>query len=60
MTEIDHGFRVIPCRECGGDGGWHVLTGVNREEWVGCKACDSTGNEEITVEPVTMEDMEHG
>jgi hypothetical protein len=60
----DPGVRIIPCPECGGDGGWAVPIDVDRrdgsliERWDRCYAREATGEVEIEVEPIEMEDLE--
>lgn len=55
--------RMIACPECGGDRGWEVLThydprdGDPKGYWQHCEVCEATGEIEIEVEPVTMEDI---
>lgn len=47
--------RIIPCSECGGDGGHHDFAG----HWARCSACIGKGEIEIELEPVTLEDLEN-
>jgi DnaJ-class molecular chaperone len=55
--------RIIPCEECGGDGGFTYpvshdpFSGNIREAWDECRACGGTGQMEIEVEPVELEDI---
>ncbi len=55
--------RIIPCEECGGDGGFTYpvshdpFSNTIREAWDECRACDGTGQMEIEVEPIELEDI---
>lgn len=55
--------RRVPCPECGGDGGFSYPVGLNSrtgeliERVQPCVACEATGEVEIEVEPITMEDL---
>jgi hypothetical protein len=56
--------RIIVCDECGGDGGWvypvsfDPFTGRIGEQRQECFACEGTGQNEIEVEPIELEDLE--
>ena len=51
------------CDECGGDRGWEVVDGPDRERggaithWSECRACDGRGEVEDDSRPITMEDL---
>lgn len=56
--------RIMPCPECGGDGGFECPTGTYSHidgslhtVWRECRACDGAGDAEVTVQPITMEDL---
>lgn len=61
----DPGVRIMPCEECGGDGGFSYpvsmdpFTGSIREQTEECRACAGTGETEIEFFPIEMEDLEH-
>jgi hypothetical protein len=46
--------RIIPCPACGGDRGHHDFGG----RWHPCVACNATGDAEIEMEAIEMEDLE--
>jgi DnaJ-class molecular chaperone len=52
--------RIIPCTTCNGDGGWPVEAAWDggREWWMDCPHCDGSGEQEIELAPVTLEDIE--
>lgn len=60
MTET----RIIICPDCSGDGGWSVPVNIRIsdgaliERWDNCMTCEATGEYEIEVEPIEMEDLE--
>jgi len=60
---MDPGLRIIPCQACGGDRGHAVPINIDRrdgsliERWEPCLRCDATGDEEIEVEPIELEDL---
>lgn len=62
MTEPD--VRIDPCPHCMGDKGHDVPYDIDRRDgstidrWVPCRLCDATGDVEIEVEPVELEDLE--
>ena len=47
--------RIIPCPACGGDKGHHDFAG----HWTRCDACDATGDIEVELEPVELDDLEN-
>lgn len=55
--------RIVVCERCGGDKGWDVpydidyRDGGTIDRWVPCAACDETGEVEVEVEPIEMEDL---
>lgn len=55
--------RFIQCLDCGGDGGWETLTHYDPRDgspcgyWTTCGACAGSGEMEIAVEPIEMEDL---
>lgn len=57
--------RFVVCQACNGDGGWSYFTGgycrftgAADEAWEVCNYCGGKCEEEIEVEPITLEDME--
>jgi hypothetical protein len=55
--------RIIPCEECGGDGGFtepvslNPFTGRIKEKTYRCLTCNGTGEMEIELQPITIEDL---
>ena len=56
--------RIIPCPVCGGDRGHAIPVDINRrngeliERWQSCEACEATGEIEVELEPIELEDLE--
>lgn len=56
--------RIMPCPKCGGDKGFDVPHDIDRNNgdmvchWVECRYCGGEGDEEIELEPITMEDLD--
>lgn len=56
--------RTIPCERCGGDKGFDVPHDIDRRDgglithWVECSACGGTGDMEIEIEPIDIEDLD--
>jgi len=56
--------RIIPCEGCNGDGGFDVIegvctmTGASLSHWRECTACGGTGENEIELQEITLEDLE--
>ena len=61
---MDNGLRVTHCRACGGDGGFtdpvsmDPFSGRIREQVYECAACGGTGEIEIELQEIEMEDLE--
>ena len=61
---MDDGLRIIPCRACGGDGGFSEpvshdpFSGRIREQVYACEACGGTGEIEIELQEIDLEDLE--
>lgn len=57
--------RVMPCAECGGDGGFDVPHDIDRRDgglithWQECRACSGTGDYIAVLSPVMLEDLDH-
>ena len=64
MTSSETLTRVVPCPECGGDGGWSYpvshdpFRNTIREAVQECQDCGGTGEIEIELQPVELEDLE--
>lgn len=60
MSDRTPETRIVPCFTCEGDAGWEGppsrIDGSGR--WHNCEACNRTGEVEIEVEPISMEDIE--
>lgn len=66
LTGEEHGpyaIRVIPCQDCGGDGGHEIPRDIDRttgaliSDWQECRRCGGTGDEEIELQPITPDDL---
>lgn len=63
-TGPDRDEREIVCEVCNGDGGFDQQAGIDRvtgalhEKWVTCIHCGGLGLVTVTVEPITMEDLQ--
>jgi len=59
MTET----RIVPCPDCGGDAGHAIPMDIDRrdgsliERWQPCVGCEATGEVEIELEPVVLDDI---
>lgn len=59
MTDL----RIIPCEKCRGDGGWSVeltfnpFTGRIGYQDIECTDCGGTGEIEIELEPIEIDDL---
>lgn len=57
-------IRIWPCPACMGDKGHAYPVDIDRrdgsliEAWADCVTCDATGDVEIELEPVELEDLE--
>jgi hypothetical protein len=56
--------RIIACPSCDGDRGWESAPyGIDYNDgslltsWIKCNECDGTGEVEIEVEPITLNDL---
>lgn len=58
------GARPEPCPECGGDGGFSYpismchIDGSIKEGWDECRCCGGSGEIDIELTPITLEDLE--
>jgi hypothetical protein len=56
--------RMIECPECGGEGGHETLTHYDPRNgepcgyWTTCGVCEGKREVEITVEPITLDDLD--
>jgi hypothetical protein len=56
--------RIIHCPACGGDKGHAYPVDIDRrdgsliERWQHCEVCEATGEIEVELEPVELEDLE--
>jgi hypothetical protein len=61
MTDEKVTMRVVVCEACGGDRGHDVVSGYypwgTTGRWVPCTACDATGEIEVEVEPIDLDDL---
>lgn len=59
----DQDIRTTWCRDCGGDGGFEEVVGIDpfRSEpitrWFLCSSCQGTGEQEIELQPIDMDDL---
>ena len=57
--------RMMVCEVCGGDRGFDVPWDINRHNgdaitrWVECPHCCGTGEEEIDLQPIEIEDLDN-
>jgi C4-type Zn-finger protein len=62
-VETTGDLRAMPCPECGGDGGFSEPVGMDpftghiRERVWECRACGGTGETDVELEPIALEDL---
>jgi hypothetical protein len=65
VAEQEHEDQIeASCDDCGGEGGWEVVTHNSKEDgasggyWATCPSCEGRGGGFIDAQPRTLEDLD--